>query len=221
MLQVSFRRVAVLVSLSSFGCVSAEKEQASASLPVSSTAVTAVDWQQVLHDDVVQLENAGNQFLEASFNLYDLLLEDSATLSPAVHSSLKEAAIKYDALAKSAAKLAQDLDNPAIKGELPLSHSQGEAEYAALRALVEKFPARRSAVVPYDGNGEVSVSQIVFGRDQGENRAELRDIPPAHRDALQLLDLLRDASNQLAQATLTVSDWVNTAQSGTSAMTHH
>ena len=222
MLLVTVRHVAVFVSIiCASGCMSAGKSGSqveAAALPAAKPVT--VDWQEVLHTDMVRLEDAGNQFLEAAFNLYDLLLDDMPG-TDGINASLKVAASRYDDLAKMASELNRHLDDPAIKAELPLSHSQGEAEYATLRELLAKFPERKGPVPDYTLDGKIRVSQLVFGQRHEGPQSELRDIPAAHRDALELLDLLRAASSQLAQASLTVTDWVDIATVANPAMTHH
>ncbi len=220
---VRLRGVVFLVGLAGSGCVSTEKVSDPKSTEQETPRVEmSLEWQEVLHKDIVNIETQGNSFLEAAFNLYDLLLDESLSASQElVNSHLMAAGARYDELAKAILELKLHLNDPRIKAELPLSHAQGEAEYQILQELVERFPERKNPILTYDFQNSPTISAILFGRELDTDGASLQDIPKAHRDALRLLDQLRSTSSSLAQATLTVTDWVDVTKVKSGDVAHH
>jgi hypothetical protein len=158
------------------------------------------EWQTLLTSDVDAVETKGNAFLETSFKLYDQLLEEGGTSAAhmaTVNATLKESADLYSQLTLAVDRLHADLSRPEIKQALPLVGDDGHREFDAVNELFASYKKVDAHAVAYD-----------FEPEHGET-AGLDGLPKPQRDALLLLDHLRDVSNDLAYVSHTVTDWVD------------
>lgn len=140
-----------------------------------------LEWQKTLNKDVVEIQAAGDAFLEASFGLYDQLAH--ARQGPEVDRALVESTTRYVTLSRAVRKLKKDLDDPDIHGHLPVGSEGGRSELDMVQAVLAGFNA--------------------------QFRLAAAGTRPKTEDAHALMEYLRQLASDLAALSSTVAAWVN------------
>jgi hypothetical protein len=174
------------------------------------------DWQQALDAEIGRVENAAESFIEASSNLYDLLIaiEDDqlGKQTTPVDAALRQSVQRYGELVAAVERFRERLGQDDVKQALAATAS-GAREYRDVERLLDGFQKPAKAAGSYaDVQGRLLSEAL--DHQGGAGDPVVAAIPSTQRDALELLDYLRRVSAELASLSGTVTNWVADARKG-------
>lgn len=173
-------------------------------------------WQLALDAEIGRVENAAEAFIEASSELYDLLIamEDGqlGQQSAPVDAALRRSVQRYGELVTAVERFGERMGQDDVKNALTATARRAQ-EYQDVARLLEGFQKPARAASSYAAvQGRLLTEALDHQGSAGD--PVVAAIPSTQRDALELLDYLRRVSAELASLSGTVTAWVADARKG-------
>lgn len=167
---------------------------------------------QTLEGEITQVEHRGQGYLDAGFQLYDYLMDHEGPFGTIETERLgvlyQTCGQHYRTLSRSIARLKVLLNEKGNEGSTAPPAAELQSGRKALEMAMDSFLTSRYGK-PYPPKSLGKLGALLEGEPSGDAAAEGSDasektqpshasIPPEKRDALSLLDHLREVAEKLA-----------------------